>query len=674
MKRTYLDRHPGGAVRVARLQRCFARLTRGRQDDFFGSSPGPLTHSHGALDNPDHCNDCHVNGTKDLSNDKCLTCHDHQKLAGNIAAGKGFHASPNVVRGKKCESCHHEHKGKSYDLMGWSSLQGGEKGFDHELTGWPLNGAHQKTACADCHKARDKQGLKKLHGHRSACAAPATAEGSEPHHFDLSVRRTMLACERCHTETVWKPAKGTSMNFNHDDRKDARMPLLGSHHAVACAKCHTAKSVFHLPFPKPDACGNAGCHASEHDGHLFGKRKTAEWCHSPTFKTLKQQNFDHTAKTRFDLGPAHGKIKCYDCHTKALGRDQADRRAGEASSATPSGTTTTAIASRSSARRRRCGMCHPSGGPKFTPSRVQPRQAHQVPADRQARERVGCRAVPPRQRAGRLRGLQRLHRVHGLPRAQEGPRRRETPQRQVEEHPVPPLPRRRRASRSSTPSSSTSTTGRTRTSRSSRSTRACRAATATAAALRSTRRRSARRTRSAAIAATRTRCTRARSATSARPATRPAAGTRSTTTRRPDGGGFELKGEHLKTQVRGLPHRQRASSRTRRRRPARRRSCPQGRRRPQGPARRQVCERCHLETGDNTFNHNTMSAFQPRRQAPRRCAARTVTRRSRSSRGRPNCFGCHPEPKRAQGPVRHRLRAVPHDAHVGGHQAAPRRR
>src|SRR5262245_12280089 len=98
--------------------------------EFFGSSPGPLTASHGALDAKDHCNDCHIGESKELSNDKCLGCHDHKDLAERISAGKGFHAST-LVKGKKCESCHHEHKSRTYDLMGWGAIKGGEKGFDH---------------------------------------------------------------------------------------------------------------------------------------------------------------------------------------------------------------------------------------------------------------------------------------------------------------------------------------------------------------------------------------------------------------------------------------------------------------------------------------------------------------------------------------------------------------
>ncbi|HEY4175883.1 MAG TPA: hypothetical protein VGM90_03590 [Kofleriaceae bacterium] len=293
---------------------------RAYAQDFFSSSPGALTASHADIDNAQHCNDCHINGTNEISDTKCLACHDHQDLGARIAAGKGFHASP-VVKGKNCKTCHGEHKGKSFDVMGWKSQQGGEKNFNHELTGWKLNGKHAVTECAECHKARDKQGLKTYMGTDTLCGSSGCHAKDQPHKLE---RKELLKCERCHTESVWKPQKKV-MQFDHNDRKDAAMPMLGSHADVSCTKCHV-KAVFNLPNPDPDNCGNSGCHKSIHDGHLFGKRD-CEWCHSPTFKSFKIQSvaekkfFDHTERTRFDLG-AHNKLSCYDCHTKALGENK----------------------------------------------------------------------------------------------------------------------------------------------------------------------------------------------------------------------------------------------------------------------------------------------------------------------------------------------------------------
>src|SRR5207248_6903978 len=56
------------------------------------------------------------------------------------------------------------------------------------------------------------------------------------------------------------------------------------------------------------------------------------------------------------------------------------------------------------------------------------------------------------------------------------------------------------------------------------------------------------------------------------------------------------------------------------------------------------CEKCHVETGDNIFNHNTMSAFHlDGKHLNVRCADchPSITFKPRPT----GCFGCHPEPK-----------------------------
>jgi len=284
-----------------------------RADDFFSSSPGPLSSSHAGLDTQDHCNDCHTGG-RDLSNDKCLGCHDHSDLKARIDAGKGFHSS-SQVKGKNCQTCHLEHKGRSYDVMGWRTMTGGMNGFDHGLTGWKLEGKHAATDCKGCHKTSNKQGLKTFMGLDRLCGS--CHKKDQPHGFE---RRELLACERCHGESVWKPAK-SSMEFDHNKKADASMPLEGSHADVSCAKCHP-KALFNLATKKPDDCGN--CHDSPHKGHLFGV-KDCSWCHSPTFRALDKFRFDHDRRTKFPLDGAHKKQTCYGCHTKAMGERKPDR-------------------------------------------------------------------------------------------------------------------------------------------------------------------------------------------------------------------------------------------------------------------------------------------------------------------------------------------------------------
>jgi hypothetical protein len=287
-----------------------------QRDDFFTSSPGALTKEHAALDTQDKCNDCHVDGSKALSNTKCLACHDHSDLKKRIDAGQGYHASAGV-RGRKCETCHIEHKGRGFDIMGWRTIKGEEKGFDHALTGWPLKDKHAVLDCKDCHKKTNTAGRRTYLGEDKLCGS--CHKEDQPHGFD---RRAMMQCERCHNEIAWKPRKRT-MDFDHNSKSDAEFPQEGAHGDVACAKCHP-KNQFNLKRKRPGNCGNVGCHPSSHEGHLFDT-KACDWCHSPNFRSLKKFEFNHKARTRFSLAGAHGKLTCYKCHTKALGQSKPDR-------------------------------------------------------------------------------------------------------------------------------------------------------------------------------------------------------------------------------------------------------------------------------------------------------------------------------------------------------------
>ena len=66
------------------------RLARAQGQGFFQSSPGDLSQEHKSLDTPAKCNDCHVNGTKRLSNAKCLACHEHARSASADQRGQGL--------------------------------------------------------------------------------------------------------------------------------------------------------------------------------------------------------------------------------------------------------------------------------------------------------------------------------------------------------------------------------------------------------------------------------------------------------------------------------------------------------------------------------------------------------------------------------------------------------
>jgi hypothetical protein len=124
----------------------------------------------------------------------------------------------------------------------------------------------------------------------------------------------MRACDRCHLETVWHPQKPT-LDFNHNSKADAAMPLEGTHQDVACSKCHP-KSLFKLPKYEGDC---ELCHDSPHDGQLFGTKK-CRLCHSPAQGSMDSIRFDHKKQAGYAILGNHAQLACTTCHTRALGK------------------------------------------------------------------------------------------------------------------------------------------------------------------------------------------------------------------------------------------------------------------------------------------------------------------------------------------------------------------
>ena len=96
------------------------------------TSPGPLAKAHADLDAK--CDQCHV-PFKGIPNSACLNCHASTQK--RIAAGLGPHAQYQK-EGKKCSSCHKDHKGRNHVLS-----PPVESGFQHSITGFVLDGRHR---------------------------------------------------------------------------------------------------------------------------------------------------------------------------------------------------------------------------------------------------------------------------------------------------------------------------------------------------------------------------------------------------------------------------------------------------------------------------------------------------------------------------------------------------
>ncbi len=286
-------------------------------------SPGDLAKPHAGLDGLGNCAKCHPGGDQ-LSAQLCLDCHG--ELAPRVKAGRGFHGRLPAAQKEACETCHHDHQGRDYDIFGWGKA--GEKGFDHKKTGWPLYGKHGPLECKRCHEPRFLREaavaahLEKHPGRRTFLGLSRDCSGC---HFDEHRGQVSTECSACHDETGWKPAPG----FNHDETE---YPLTGLHKKVKCEACHPKtpdpqKGVFPAPvsetflrYAPVEHRQCLDCHKDVHQGR-FGPRcqschTTASW-HAIRDAAAERGFHD---KARYKLKGEHLDVQCAACHGPSPGR------------------------------------------------------------------------------------------------------------------------------------------------------------------------------------------------------------------------------------------------------------------------------------------------------------------------------------------------------------------
>lgn len=222
------------------------------------TAPGPPSRAH--ADTADNCDRCHM-PFKGLPNEKCLSCHQDLKK---------FHAA---VAAQKCSACHTEHKGADADQTKASA----RASFNHELTGMPLVGAHQKVACKTCH-------TKPISQMADSCAGC---------HKDTHQGALGTTCTACHKSEAWKPA--LHLLGQH------KLSMEGGHAKTQCVSCH-AKGANLKPVV---AC--TACHEQAHGGTTA----SCDGCHD--VKAWTPAKFDHAFCT-CTLPQLHQTVSCLGCH------------------------------------------------------------------------------------------------------------------------------------------------------------------------------------------------------------------------------------------------------------------------------------------------------------------------------------------------------------------------
>jgi hypothetical protein len=365
-------------------------------------SPGDLARPHAAFEGLDNCVKCHDQQQHE-SPERCLACHT--ELVPGISKHTGLHGRMAAQTRDQCQRCHPDHRGRDFHLIDW---EGGEAKFQHAKTGYVLQGKHAQIRCEACH-ARPRVVVPPIARMLAADPARATFLGlstrCESCHFDEHRGELGHECQRCHTETAWRPTPA----FDH---QRTAFPLRGKHAPVPCAKCHPSVSDEEPPPPsfltprassfmqmKPidhDTC--ASCHDDPHDGKL-GPRCAS--CHTETsWRVISPDGGVDRAfhkRTEFPLAGAHASVPCRSCHgpfpgSPARFKGLAFARCSDCHEDAHVGQLT--VTNANGRRRPDCGACHDVNA--FAPPRFELEQHAQTrfPLDG-AHRTTACRACHP---------------------------------------------------------------------------------------------------------------------------------------------------------------------------------------------------------------------------------------------------------------------------------------
>jgi hypothetical protein len=266
----------------------------------------PLTGAHLTL----NCNACHGDGVYRGKAMDCVACHQakYNQTTNPPHVAAGFPST--------CATCH--------STASWLGAV-----FDHNLTLFPLTGAHRAVMCTSCHGDGVYKGksLECVACHRTKYDAT-----TNPPHAAAGFPTT---CATCHTTTDWLSAV-----FDHNA---TRFPLTGAHRTTACAGCH-GDGVYRGKTTDCYACHQSKYAATTNPNHTAAMfPTTCASCHTTTDWTGATFNHDaawfpiysgshrgrwttcaqcHTSPTNFAL------FTCLTCHTKSSTDAQHAGRAG----------------------------------------------------------------------------------------------------------------------------------------------------------------------------------------------------------------------------------------------------------------------------------------------------------------------------------------------------------
>lgn len=323
---------------------CYMNLTADAQTLESLVMPGDVFAAHAEVEF--ECSSCHKPFNRSEQRALCLDCHED--VAADVSRQAGFHGKSDSARIDECATCHTDHEGRNADILGldedkfdhavtnfellgkhleaaceachepeskhreapsecvschleedvhkeslgveceechsatgWDRIE-----FDHNSTGYSLEGKHADAGCIECHESQVfREPQQDCYGCHAADDAHEGRSGEK--------------CENCHTPVGWNDTL-----FDHS--RDTDFALSGGHARLACDDCHSAD-----PFADGLDTACVSCHLEDdnHDGHngtdCRGCHSTDEW---------QATHFNHDIDTEFELRGSHRNVVCTDCH------------------------------------------------------------------------------------------------------------------------------------------------------------------------------------------------------------------------------------------------------------------------------------------------------------------------------------------------------------------------
>lgn len=190
--------------------------------------------------------------------------------------------------GQNCKQCHTESSFHNIKSKGT---------FNHDDTGYKLEGKHVSLACTACHKSNYTTPIR--HEKCSDCH-------TDYHKKEFAKNGVSPDCQNCHTTKTF-----TETLFTIEKHNQSKFSLEGAHLATPCFSCHKTGAQWKF---KNMGTRCVNCHQNKHKGFIQEKympNEDCQICHRVS--SWKDIKFDH-AKTGFELKGVHSKQSCSVCH------------------------------------------------------------------------------------------------------------------------------------------------------------------------------------------------------------------------------------------------------------------------------------------------------------------------------------------------------------------------